>query len=260
MDGRIEDAKAVKVEREEAAQQLAECEAIVDINPKQEQAVIEKGPLAAPAADYKKDLILHYTFGNAGKLGADDQSGKGNEGVIHGGARGSRNARARACVLDGQNDYITTREKIELVSNTPWSMSIWVKANKRPHAFDNIISIGKSFVPRGVFGLGAGEDSMSFNINLWCGENFMVKADVDYSKTFVHVAAVYDGIKVFVYVNGVLKEDRRVSLSIVKSPVWIGGQTGGYEGQYFNGSVGDVMIFKRALSEQEVNSLYNNQK
>lgn len=260
IEGRIEDAKAVKIEREKAAQQLPEWEAIAGLTTKQDQPIREEVPPAAPAVNLDKDILLHYTFGGLAKPNIDDQSGKGNEGVGHGGSRGSRGARARAYLFDGKNDYIVSSEKVDVSANMPWSMSLWVKANKKPTAYDNIISLGKSFVPRGVFGLGAGEDGMSFNINLWCGENFMVKADVDYSKAFVHVAAVYDGVKVFVYVNGVLKEDRRVALALVKSPVWMGGRTGGYEGQYFEGSLGDIMIFKRALSEQEVMSLYNNQK
>jgi Concanavalin A-like lectin/glucanases superfamily len=260
MEGRIEEAKATKAEREREALVLENWEGVLQGNVKDEPKVEEKKGAVPTSTDYMKDLILHFTFESVEKSVIEDKSGNENEGVLHGGARGSRGLRNRVYVFDGKKDYVVTREKIDLSSNTPWSMSLWVKATDKPRDYDNMVSLGKSFNARGVFGVGAGADSKSLNINLWCEENFRVRTDVDYSKAFAHIAVVYDGTKVFIYVNGDLKDDRRVSLSIVGSPIWIGGRTGGYEGQYFSGSLGNIMLFKRALTAQNVQTLYKSQQ
>jgi hypothetical protein len=260
--GRIEEAKVLKAEQDKISTSLSE---ILKIVPASAEPVIEKqkneesSPKKLPE-EMTDALILHFAFDGLGKTTVADKSGKGPEGILHGCTRTSRGALRQALDCDGKNDYLVTRANLDLRGSSPWSISVWFKASKQPRPYDNIISIGKSAVPRGVYGIGAGDDLRGLNINLWCTENYPVKTGVDISKAFVHAVVVYDGERAFIYVNGLLKDDRRLQLSLMPSPVWIGGRTGGYEGQYFDGTIGDVMIFKRALTASEVQTLYKVQQ
>jgi hypothetical protein len=205
-------------------------------------------------------LILHYSFDRDEGDKVSDQSGKGYDGVLHGGRLASHGQHGFACVFDGRRDYLQTRDSLDLSGAVPWTMSVWLKASGNPRGFDNIVSIGKSFVPRGIFGLGTGNDSLSMNANLWADANYSVKTDADYGRDFVHMAVVYDGERAVMCVNGNQKDDRKLDVAIARSPVWIGGRTGGYEGQYFNGIIDNVMIFNRALNTSEIKQIYNVQK
>lgn len=260
--GRIEEAKVLKAEQDKISTSLSEIQKIVPASaetivekPKPKEALPEKLPVEITSA-----LIVHYAFDGLDKTTVADKSGKGPDGMLHGGTRVSRGTHGKACDFDGKNDYLVTRANLDLRGSTPWTLSVWFKASKQPTPYDNIVSIGKSSFPRGVYGIGAGDDLRSLNINLWCTENYPVKIGVDISKTFVHAVVAYDGERAFLYINGLLKDDRRQQLSLMASPAWIGGRTGGYEGQHFDGTIGDVMIFKRALTATEVQTLYKVQQ
>ena len=260
--GRIEEAKVLRAEKDKVSTSFSELQAIV---PASTEAVVEKPKTKEPSpeklpSEITNELIVHYSFDGLEKTTVADKSGKGPDGMLHGGTRASRGAHGKACDFDGKNDYLVTRANLDLRGSTPWTISVWFKASKPPRPYDNIVSIGKSFVPRGVYGLGAGDDSRSLNINLWCTENYSTKIGVDMTKAFVHAVVVYDGSQARIYVNGMLKDERRLQLSIMPSPMCIGGRTGGYEGQYFDGTIGDVMIFKRALTAIEVQILYKVQQ
>jgi hypothetical protein len=260
--GRIEEAKVLRVEKDKVSLSFSELQAILPVsaetvieNPKTEEPSPEKLP-----AEITNELIMHYAFDGLGKTTVADKSGKGPDGMLHGGTRASRGAHGKAYNFDGKNDYLVTRANLDLRGSMPWTISVWFKASKQSRAYDNIVSIGKSSVPRCIYGIGAGDDSRSLNINLWSTENYPVKTGTDCTKSFVHVAVVYDGSQASIFVNGTLQDERRLQLSIIPSPVWIGGRTGGYEGQYFDGTIGDVMIFKRALTASEVLTLYKTQQ
>jgi hypothetical protein len=260
--GRIDEAKVLRAEKDKVSTSLSELQAILPApaetiieKPKPKEASPEKLP-----AEITNALIVHYAFDGQDKTTVADKSGKGPDGMLHGATRVSRGTHGKACDFDGKNDYLVTRANLDLRGSTPWTLSVWFKAGKQPRPYDNIVSIGKSSFPRGVYGIGAGDDLRSLNINLWCAENYPVKIGVDISKAFVHAVVAYDGERAFIYINGLLKDDRRQQLSIMPSPAWIGGRTGGYEGQYFDGTIGDVMIFKRALTAPEVETLYNLQQ
>lgn len=260
--GRIEEAKVLRAEKDTVSLSFSELQAILPVSA---ETVIEKPKTEEPSpeklpAEITNELIMHYAFDGLGKTTVADKSGNGPDGMLHGGTRASRGAHGKAYNFDGKNDYLVTRANLDLRGSMPWTISVWFKASKQSRPYDNIVSIGKSSVPRCIYGIGAGDDSRSLNINLWSTENYPVKTGMDSTKSFVHVAVVYDGSQASIFVNGALQDKRRLQLSIIPSPVWIGGRTGGYEGQYFDGTIGDVMIFKRALTASEVLTLYKTQQ
>lgn len=74
--------------------------------------------------------------------------------------------------------------------------------------------------------------------------------------TWVHVVGIYNGSKLYLYINGNL--DKSVSVtgtpSIGTNNLLIGARSDGY---YFNGQLDEVRIYNRALNSDEIKQLYN---
>lgn len=70
-----------------------------------------------------------------------------------------------------------------------------------------------------------------------------------------HIAGVYDGSTIKFYVNGILKATQSVgSLPISTSYICIGASAA-FRGREFHGGIDEVRIWKKALTEKEINDL-----
>jgi hypothetical protein len=78
---------------------------------------------------------------------------------------------------------------------------------------------------------------------------------------WTHLAGVYDGSALKIYVNGVLKNTTDASsvgnIGYTSQSLRIG-TSNTDPGQYFNGTIDEVAIFNRALSASEIQALYQN--
>jgi hypothetical protein len=75
--------------------------------------------------------------------------------------------------------------------------------------------------------------------------------------TWTHLAATFDGATLKLYVNGALVGSKAAAGSIVvsKSPLRIGGTS--TRGEWFAGRIDDVRVYKRALSQPEIQADLN---
>src|ERR1051326_3038319 len=78
--------------------------------------------------------------------------------------------------------------------------------------------------------------------------------------TWTHVAAVYDGNALTIYINGIEDASATIGAVTLKTntdPVAIGwaGTT-----QYFNGGIDEVEIFNRALTAGEIQAIYRSEE
>jgi hypothetical protein len=72
-----------------------------------------------------------------------------------------------------------------------------------------------------------------------------------------HIAAVYTGTALQVYVNGVLSAEKPTSVTAIPvntRPLRIGADSGG--GSLFNGTIDEPRIFSRALGQAEILTLF----
>ena len=75
---------------------------------------------------------------------------------------------------------------------------------------------------------------------------------------WVHVAAVYDGSAMRLYLNGVeVGSSSKSGLITTDSsvPVWIGGSPSGATDRPWDGRIADVRIYERALTAEEIQQL-----
>ena len=204
----------------------------------------------AALADLNSELIAYYPLnGNA-----DDSSGNGNHGILHGNASLTTDMLDNpdnAYAFDGSNSYIDVNlPVINTMPNSKVTVSFWMNWGGNEYAIPFGFDGYDVWFTRGYFG---------FNTNQ--GDIWGVKSD-KFKNHWVFVTAIFnngDVRKNILYVNGVKQAFSPISGSLsnksVSTNARIGYYTGGGGGQ-FSGKIDDVRIYNRDLSNVEVKELY----
>jgi len=103
-------------------------------------------------------------------------------------------------------------------------------------------------------------DLVSGRLRISAGFAALVTADPLPANTFLHVAAVFDGIRLALFVNGVLVAETPAvgHVPVNMLPVRIGADSGG--GSPFPGIIDEPRIFNRGLTDAEVRGLFQRLK
>jgi len=221
--------------------------------------------LAPPVlAGLNDGLVAYYPFdGNA-----DDESGNGNDGTVHGATLTvDRFGKANnAYSFDGVNDYILIPQSDTLRSLENLTIAYWIKYYK-PISGGGDVSVTITNDFEGLHGDGfftyAGKSGIGHYLGRWA-DAVSVSVPLDATEplsqqqfVFVVFSASADTIRS--YKNGELVEEKdRENRSASKSNKnWFIGQSG--LGKYYlNGYVDDLRIYNRALSESEIQALNTN--
>jgi hypothetical protein len=204
-------------------------------------------------------LIAYYPFnGNA-----NDESGTTNNGVEYGGIQYVSGKIDDAAKFDMSN-YISVNDSSSLKLNT-YTFAAWINA-------DTITGAGSDGANR-IFEKGAGTNywlyigntlpatnavaTVGFNnggyINI--SSNTLISAN-----SWYHITGTYDGNFLKIYINGTLDNSLKISSAINKTnePLIIGWRYNGTYGDHFSGLIDELRIYNRALSETEIQQLYEN--
>ena len=215
-------------------------------------------------ADLNDGLVVYYPFsGNA-----NDASGSGNDGVVNGATLTTDRFEGidTAYSFDGVDDCIecdsfadieqtiTISSWIKCTSLMP-NMHVWVIAAKA----DNAVHSGFTLhlketldgIPMARFGICDNDGGRHEVHTGWPGH-----MDID---TWYFVAASYDGTTQNIYLNDTLLMSNAYSgeISPATSNLLIGRTDDQHSGMYFKGSIDDVRIYNRALSDSEILGLYS---
>ena len=173
--------------------------------------------------------------------------------------------------LNGSNQYLYSANAAFNLSEDAWAVSVWFKlnavtANKQiiimsrvtdGNTYGELFNIG--------IGDGGGTDKTSIIFQTWASSgsfliiNSGVGASVD---TWYHVVGVKESDSSWkVYVNGVLGNSSTATRNrdtTGLNGIAIGAFDGGSQGivNYANGIVDDAVVFKRALTPEEVSNIY----
>ena len=161
-------------------------------------------------------------------------------------------------IFNGSNSDVqvasTAAINTTFTSATTLSFSIWAKPA--------VIQASK-LVQRGdVSGYGLGLSATlgwqaTFNVG---GSAFIASmGTLPTLNTWYHVVGVFNGSKVYLYVNGVLKSSTTASGSLSSTsnlPIAFGSAVGS---KYFNGVLDESLIFNQALTATQVSAIYANE-
>jgi hypothetical protein len=161
------------------------------------------------------------------------------------------NTENRSIIFDG-NDYINIPSGNFIYGTAPRTMMAWSKISANDgsthasFAYGNPASNQAFFI--GVYGL-----------NPFCGAwaNDLTASNTTIAiNTWFHTACVFDGTTAYLYVAGISTTSATKSWSTLNvNRAYLGRQVD--NGQYWNGNIGQALIYNRALSAAEILQNYN---
>jgi hypothetical protein len=204
------------------------------------------------AAPPPSDLIASFSFDEGTGATAADATGLGHAGAISGAAWTAAGKNGGALSFDGVDDWVTVNDAADLDLTTGMTLEAWVK----PNALSgwNTIVMKEHGVDTLAYGLYANDSAPWPAVTIRVGvlDHSAVGNGALPLGQWTHLAATYDGATIRLFMNGVQVGSRARTGGMVVSAraLRIGGN--GVWGEYFNGLIDDVRIYKRALTEAEI--------
>jgi len=181
-----------------------------------------------------------------------------NNGSLLGSAEFVQGKVSKAFRFDGSNSYFMTGSNINITGNSDRTVSVWIKSAQR---YDGFMccptpfswggdAYGKSF---GIF--------IAFGRWIFWGNpsELDIPTSVSVDFNWNHHAITYDSKTVKYYINGKIEGIGPKTLDTDNSPLYLGrafvrrpiGDTP------FEGMIDEFQIFDRALSSEEINTIYD---
>ncbi len=213
------------------------------------------------------DLVGRWSFDETTPWGSTVNAVKdtapaspGNE--AHGTAFGAiwevGGKKGNAAIFDGINDYISIPSTNQLTPTTSISVAGWFKVNEIPGG--STVITGSMVSKRDGYVLSPNQDrSISFFVKTSNGWRVATTpiATLEVG-AWQHIVGTYDGSVIKVYVDGVERASLAASgnLEHNSEPICVGhdycGSVQDETNRYFPGSIDELMIYRKALSAQEV--------
>ena len=217
--------------------------------------------------DFDDDLILWMRMDNNNSSYMLDNSSYGNNGKFVNGSSIINGKYGKAFSGDGYGRFIAIPDSSSIDSlsvNDRMTVCSWVYQYSNNNSFGNyqaVIGQWETSTNKKSFGLlegVAGDGIYGFYITP-DGSTYQdaVSNSVLSINTWHHICGVMNGSTANLYVNGVLQIDNGTISSIYNSDVNL---TIGYyytNSIFYNGSIDEVLIFNRALSQNEIRAIYN---
>ncbi len=214
--------------------------------------------VAAPASNDPNQwagLAAYYSFDGS----ARDMTGKGAEGRIYDARLAAdRSGRAgSAYAFNGRNSYISFNPSGLPTGSSPRTITSWFKTRST--------SGSGGWRWNTIFSYGARSKSRLYMLGVYGGKlAFGGWSDDDHTKIFVadgnwhHTAVVYDGVRHKIFLDGKSVVSRRANFNTTRSAFMVGRRVE-EPNQYMDGSIDDVRIYNRALTDPEILDIYENQ-
>ena len=190
----------------------------------------------------------------------EDQSGNLNQGTLYNGLSWSKGQIANGLLFDGIDDYANIPSSNSLdINGDAVSVSLWTRLALLPGELPGAYGpIYDSETDNYVIYEDKGNSELRFKVSTSNGAERPGIRETDLRvNEWLHIVGVYDGSNAMIYLNGELKDTH--SLTGIVNPGQVA-NLGTSLGSYFKGSIDNIQVFSRALTESEINFLYNEVK
>ncbi len=221
-------------------------------------------------------LMAEYRFdectwdGSAGEV--IDSSGNNNHGTAMGGATTVTSGRVgRAGSFDANEDQyieIPHSDDLEMSTGNQVTVAGWIKQNNPPPPSKDWVTLlsksDKSYALQLDYRNNQGKQGEP-RFTIYDGPNSWRSVDANepiQPGIWYHLAATFDGENVRIYVDGNLQNDQNTASQIISSnlPLYLAHNSGATnENRYFDGMLDEFKIFDKALTSQQIRTLYNNE-
>jgi len=205
-------------------------------------------------------LVAQWTFDESTGSVAADNSGNGNEGTLQGNPtwQPSAGKPGGALLFDGDGDYVKVGNESKFDFAGQVTVAAWIKVNRFDKDWQAIVAKGDS---AWRLQRNQNKDSLEFACtalkvpdNSPYGGLYGQKSVND--GQWHHVAGVYDGEKMCIYVDGAVDVSQTASgaINANNEPVYIG-ENSERAGRCWNGLIDDVRIYNYGFSEKAIKAL-----
>src|SRR5438445_655734 len=205
-------------------------------------------------------LLAAYAFNEGTGTTTADASGKGHTGTLNGATWTTSGRYGKALSFNGSTGYLDLGNAADLQITGSMTVSAWIYATANPADDGQIVA--KSDGSGWQLKTSPDTGPQTFGVAISPSNTQRYSKTVRQLNTWYHVAGVYDAAArtLNIYVNGVL--DNGVLVGTVPASqanaanerVTVGRRTGGF---YFQGSIDEVRLYGRALSQAEIQSDMN---
>jgi Concanavalin A-like lectin/glucanases superfamily/PEP-CTERM motif len=219
-------------------------------------AIVASAVVCAVPHAVQAGLIMHLT-GNGSAL---DSSGNSNHGTLNGNATYGAGVRGNAFLLDGAGDYVSIANNPALEPVSALSVAAWVKMDPISSQVLIMDSSHGWIDTKGWFLQTHDDGRIGFGFGNGPGNGFpevISTIQIDNS-IFHHIAGVFDGTKLSIYVDGAFEGETNYSGTPTPSgrelrigASWGGGTTT----REVNGLIDDVRVYNHVLNASEINSI-----
>jgi hypothetical protein len=227
---------------------------------------LRMGLLVKPNTSTSDNLVLHYnpsmteSYSGTG-TSLIDLSGNGLNGTMS-----NLSYSNPAFTFNGTNSQVSIPDNTALEPGTgSWTIEVWFK------------NAGTTGTVIGKYNNGGNSANISYALRLFGGN--AIRADFSNGTTaqttdnytftannWVQMVYVWDKTNnnIYTYSNGVLKQTKAITITggilNASTNLFLGSYNGGEYAQYFNGQMGIVRLYKKALNATEVLANYNTNK
>jgi len=195
-----------------------------------------------------------------------DSSGNGNLGKILSGMPRWQSSGGKidgALRFDGKGDYVHVANESNFDFAGEVTVAAWIKVNRFDKEWQAIVTKGDS-----AWRIQRHQDTAA--IEFAC-TGLQVPGGSQYGGLYGnkavndgkwhHVAGVYDGEKMYIYIDGIVDVSQPASGAVATNdqPVFIG-ENAEINNRFWNGLIDDVRVYNYALSEGRITALYNEGK
>lgn len=216
-------------------------------------------------ASISDGLVGYWSFDNCD---AQDGSGNGNNGTVHGSPVCTSGSSGSAYRFNGTTDYIVVPNASSFPSSAI-TTSFWInrEGNTINGRWENILSKEYSFQNYAETGSSNCTNCVSFG--LWKGSSGIWSANYTSSNSlaatgWIHFTFTFDNTTRVAksYINGVLvatvnESDSSTYVRTSSNSLYIG-RNGSAAVYYLKGLLDEVRVYNRALSDTEIQQLYSN--
>jgi hypothetical protein len=194
-----------------------------------------------------------------GESNALDSVGS-NNGTLQGGATFATGEVGQAFNLNGTSAFVQVADAPSLRFTTAMTFEAWVYPRALGGAYQEIMSKWDGGVNQRSYLSAVDPDGrVEFTVNSDGGNNLAVAFSLNpiAANQWTHVAGVYDGASVRLYLNGVLQNSTPWTQGIFPGSVPLSIGSALVSGSFFGGLIDEPSLYNRALTAAEIQAIYN---
>jgi len=213
--------------------------------------------------DLTDGLVGWWSFDRCGETAtwtAWDYSGNNNHGTPYGMNQGLDNGTSgctssgnmsRGVMFDGVNDYVEVTAEISY----PVTIEVWLKDNNMSTSYTNIFRRDWATSNSWILAHYSTNSKFLFGVaNSTCQHE--VYTNVLNNNQWYHIVCIYNGTSLFMYQDGILVN---INNNLDDACLYLDLKdiTAIANNHDYNGTIDEVRIYNRALSQDEITALYN---